>query len=580
MKQKPEISPEVLSNLKASFDEAEKLFPSLFMVPNVAQYRALQAIYTPIDNKYPDMISVEFANGTGKTHLMAIDFIGWTMGPEYLSTEDYPPEALAAWQEVANKRDLGQLSLRLTCTADDMKAGGSVHEILKQVFPWCSFSGQDNTKCFRQIDIPHPLIPGVVNHIAVKTFDQPEDKHSGSTCDRIWINENLPDNLWGETSARTRGGGNIVMFATILDHSTYLNEIEDGLKFKLVRCQGHLYENCKGEQITEEMAAEVFQEIGIQLEKNRKGPGYITNGVLSRNKIEAMIEGWMRGCPHQLQARKSGKPVSEGGKIFPTYNAEIHEVMDGSYDEVPEDWPVVMVCDPHPARPDAVIFARIMPSDTIVIVDEWPTYNEFGYYDKIKENRFTIRQKSEIWRRIIAMRGFHVKHFIGDPNRFLEPDPQTTGNLHSLYKTEGFDFFLQVNDNHEYGCELVNQYLYYDRNTRLINLNDPSANAKLLFYKRCVNTRRSVANYARKAHRDPTKPISEYIDERFSCFAACIRYLVVWHQNHRFQEIKVDANRSSDMDLIRQSRIPQKFRANGANPPINTHGRKLYTFAR
>jgi hypothetical protein len=373
MNQKTEISPEVIGQLDASLKEAEKLFPSMFIGPNVAQFRAFKNMYEKVGESYPDMISVEFANGAGKTHMMALDMIGWTMGPEYLAAEDYPGDAVGAWQEAGKKRDLGQLSLRLTCTADDMKPGGSVHEILKQVFPWCSFAGQDNTKCFRQIDIVHPTIKGVVNHIAVKTFDQPEDKHSGSTCDRVWINENLPDGLWGETSARTRGGGNIVMFATILDHSTYLNEIEDGEKFKLVRCQGHLYENCKGEQITEEMAAEVFQEIGIQLEKNRKGPGYITNGVLSKNKIEAMIEGWMRGCPHQLQARKSGKPVSEGGKIFPTYTPEIHDVMDGSYDDLPEEWPMVMVCDPHPARPDAVIFARIMPSDTIVIVDEWPT---------------------------------------------------------------------------------------------------------------------------------------------------------------------------------------------------------------
>jgi len=577
---------EELQKLHASMEVFKKEFPSFFMRPNVCQYRAFKEMYTFQEQtgNLPDMTSVEFANGDGKTHMMALDIIGWNCGPDFLQADEFPDEAVIFWNSLADKRDRGLLSQRIVCTADDMKPGGSVHEILKQIFPWCKFSGQDTNKCFRQIDIPHPTIEGIVNHVAVKTFDQPPDKHSGSTCDRIWVNENLPDSLWGETSARTRGGGNIAMFATILDQSMYLDELEDGEHFILVRCKGHLYENCIGEEVTDEMAEEVFQEIGFALEKNQNGKGYLTNGVLRKSKIDSMIEAWARGCPHEIQARKTGRPISQGGKIHPTYNREVHNLPNDSYDRIPDDWPMVQVVDPHPARPDACLWALILPSDRIVVVDEFPSYQEYGYFEKIKETRFTIQQKCEIWRNIEIARGYHKRigdNRVGDPNRFLEPNSHNTGNLHSLYAAQGFNFFIGVNDDLEYGHELVNQALYYDPALRKQDSTDPAAQPGISFYDRCVNTCRAMSNYKRKTARDLTKPISELVDKKFACFASLVRYLVVWHQNHRFQEAKATDSHSTTMALIKASRLPKEKR--GSEPglihpslKVNIHGRELY----
>jgi hypothetical protein len=560
-------SNEVLAAYSELSNELEVSIPSLYMIPNVAQYRALEAMY-PEEGRLPDWTSVEFANGVGKSALMILDMVGWTMGPDYLCAEAYPPSAIKFYRSLQPLRDAGKMSMRLCCVSDDMKQGGSVIELLKEIFPWAKCVAPDTSKCFRQIDIAHPDIDYVTNHIAVKTFDQDEQKHSGSTCKKIWVNEQLYDCLFGETIGRIRSkegqiDGSICEFATRLDRSTLHDNLESAGHFTLVRVPGHLYENCIGEEVTDEMAYEVLTEVGIQMRKNPAGIGYITNGVLKKRKIQALIEGWMRTCPHQLEARKCGKPISTGGKIWPTYCQEVHVIPDDTY--VPDlmKYPMGQVVDPHPARPDASIWFMVLPSDRLVIVDEWPTVPEFGYFDMIKETRFTIGMKCDLWQRIEANRGYAGlvgDNRIGDPNRFREPQADNHGDLAMLYREKGFTFNLNINDDFEFGIELVSEYLWYDQNLRRIHPEDPSAQPRLVIAKRCENTQRAMANFARKVADDPTKPISEDVDKKYSCFAALVRYLVVWHRTHHFEDLKVSKNTMNDYQLLQLGRIPKSMR--------------------
>jgi hypothetical protein len=241
---------------------------------------------------------------------------------------------------------------------------------------------------------------------------------------------------------------------------------------------------------------------------------------------------------------------------------------------------MVMLVDPHPARPDAVIWCRILSSDRLAIVDEWPTYNEFGYYDKIKDCRFSLSQKTDIWREFEASRGYADKigdNRVGDPNRFREPDEETQDTLADLYEAHGFPLQIDINDDFEYGRELVNQYLWYDANVRKLNASDPTGKPRLVIYKRCVNTIRAMENFRRKITRDRTAPISESVDKRFECFCALVRYLCVWHQNgNHFSEIRINPNKVTDYELIQQSRLPKSMRGRHAEPdPKTFHGRPV-----
>lgn len=565
------MTDEQVRTYSEALKELKKAVPSKFMLLNVAQYRALKEMYTvdPYTGKLPDMASVEFANGVGKTHLLIIDMIGVTCGKEFLYAAGLPVEAVAYYDSLKQLRDEGKLSLRLTCVSDDMIEGGSVFVLLKENFPWATPTKMDNKGCFKQIDIPHPTIPRIKNSIAVKTFNQSEVSLSGSTCQKIWINEPMPDALFGETIGRIRSpegkpDGIISMFATILDQASYVDEFSNSTEFKLVRCKGHLYENCKGEEVTDEMAAEVLNEIGIQMQKNPNRKGYITNGVLKLSKIKAQIEAWAKTCPHQLKARKTGAPISSGAKLWPTYSKEVHcpRGSNERFLKIPANYPMVQVADPHIAKPTASIWAIITSLDTIHIEREWPSYDGFGYYESIDEKRYTVKQTCAIWKQIESSYEYasHIVKRIGDPNRFKAPNPDNQQQLEYLYRQEGFTFWLGVNDNLEIGIDTVSEYLYYDQILRTLNPQDPSGWPRITIAERCVNTQRAVANFACK--KNSNRAVTGHIDEKYKDFADLVRYLCMWHKNNRFEAIKIDSNNSvmSTESLMRNSRIPKSYR--------------------
>lgn len=556
--------------------------PSLFMSVNVAQYRAFQDAYSGSSTagKLPAYHAVSFANGCGKTHMLIYDIIGWTCGSSFLNAEEFPPEAVAFWDGLASLRDAGKLNLRLVCMSDDMKDGGSVLSLLKEIFPWAKTAAADGMKCYRQIKVPHPTLPRVENTVTIKTFDQDEVKHSGSTCHRIWINEILPGKLLGETMGRIRSkkgniDGSILNTATMLDQAGYLEDMEDDAEVSYVNSRGHLYENCVGEDVTEEMAQEVYESIGVRMKKNPDGPGYLTNGVLTYSSIQTMIAVWKKRCPDQLEARKSGKFMRGAGRIWVTYNPEIHDVLDDMYDTVPRGYPVVQIVDPHSAKPDFSGWAMVTPLDRLVFFAEWPDVESFGPYERLDYRKHTIAQTCDIWRRIEADYGINSANVfrVGDPNRFLEPNPRNNRRLYNDYADEGFRFWLGVDDNLDSGHRCVSEYLYYDQVRFELDPNDMLAIPHMLFAKRCVNIRRAVQRYGFKQKRDPELPTSENLDKKFKEGADIIRYLAKWHQTHSYATIKNKSQGPTDYELVRQGRLPKHRRTSGYD--FNPKGRRV-----
>jgi hypothetical protein len=129
-----------------------------------------------------------------------------------------------------------------------------------------------------------------------------------------------------------------------------------------------------------------------------------------------------------------------------------------------------------------------------------------------------------------------------------------------MYSLHGFDFDLNVNDAFELGLERVNEYLYFDQLLLKNHPDDPAGQPRLTIADRCINVRRAIMNFGRKISRDRTDPISEKVDDRYGCFAGCVRYLVMWHQNHSFNEIKTDESSGGDYEAFTQGRLPQKHR--------------------
>jgi len=554
-----------------------KHVPSLFCGLNVAQYRAFKDTYTrdSVTGISPAINIVSFANGVGKTHLLVLDMIGYTLGSLFLNKDAFPKCAIEHYDSLAPLRDEGKLVLRLVCAAVDMSGDGSVITLLKELFPAAKLTAKDQLGTYHQIDVPHPTIPGVVNSISVRTFDQSVLKHSGSTCDRVWVNEPLPDNLVGETVGRirTKKGrpqGSILMCATLLDGASWVQEFDDDSELKVNHVRGHLFENCDGAEVTDRMAAEVKQTVGVTLQKNEQGCGYITNGVLTKASIDVMIKAWMRGSPQELEARKSGAPISGGGRIWPSFKSDVHVV--DNYTVNPK-WPVVMIADPHGARPTAALWAQITPQGRLYIFAEWPDTVGFGYYETLDERKYTIPQECEIWDRLetaYGIKGASIMR-VGDPNRFRESQPYSGQTLHNEYAKHGFRFNLDTVDDLKIGHERVSEYLYFDEMRLAANPNDISALPRLFVKKECRNTVRALENYAFKKGRKVGSSVTENVNQKFKDFADCVRYLCVSHSMRGFRDVSDHGATSSDYKKFCDGKIPKGYR----KPPFGfNHGKR------
>jgi hypothetical protein len=544
------LAPEIEQALT---QEVTREYPSMSCGLNVAQYRALKSVYT-VDKEIgrpPAINIVSFANGVGKTHLLVLDMVGWTLGPGYLDWRVFPPEAIAFYRSLDKLRDAGKLSLRVVCTADDAKEGGSVIMILKEMFPTAYPTAKDQSGCYRQINVPHPKFPDVMNFIAVKTFDQAVVKHSGSTCQRVWINEPIPEALVGETVGRIRSKkgevpGSILMCATLVEAASWVEGFENDPAIRLNHQRGHIYENCKDEDITDEMAAEVSRTIGTKLEK-MAGGGYVTGGVLDRATIEVMCAAWRERGAEEYEARKCGAPVAVGGKVYPTFRREVHVVENYKFNP---DWPTFMVADPHSAKPTFVIWAQLTPMERLFVFDEWPgTGGGVGNYEDIKGNTHTIPQECEAWSRIEASYGMLDKNIvrIGDPNRFNEPDNYTGGTLRDNYVRHNFRFNTNVSDDLDIGHREVLRWLYYDELRYAADPNNTVVLPKLFIVKKCVNVVNALRGYSFKmSGRKGATAVSEKVDAKYKDGADVVRYLVMWASRKSFETLQNAAAGESD----------------------------------
>jgi hypothetical protein len=551
-------------DLGGEFARLRKLVPSVFYGLNSAQWRCIRSVYSSKDEwggLPPTFSIVSMANGCGKTMLMVLDMIGWTMGSEFLRKTAWPREAIVFYDGLEEWRAAGTLNLRLTCASDDMKEGGSVLAAIKEAWPWAKLGQIDSGKCYRQIEVEHPRKAGVKNTIAVRTFDQDPIKHSGSNCRRVWINEPVPHELVGETIGRIRSKagepeGSIMMTGTLLEGSEWVDDLGTDKALRVVNCRGHLYENCVSEEVTEEMAVEVEQKLGVALDRV-PGGGFRTNGVLSRSSIETQVRLWQRMCPHQLEARKAGAKLSAAGKVFTNFREEVHVVPSSMYEKIPKEWPVFQVVDPHSAKDDFSAWFVITPSNRLVAIAEWPNVEEYGPYENQDGRRLTIRETCETWRIIEADLGItsQIIRRIGDPNRFNEPNPRNMSLLKNEYSANGFDFETTVSDDIEMGERKISEFLWYDPVRYKQNPEAPENLPRLLILSRCYNIITHVGLYSRKRVKDPTKGLSERTEQKYACVVACVRYAVMSFEP--FSDIRITGSNMTDYDKIRAGRMPR-----------------------
>lgn len=237
---------------------------------------------------------------------------------------------------------------------------------------------------------------------------------------------------------------------------------------------------------------------------------------------------WEKCDPDELQARKFGDPLDLTGRVYHEFDSRVHVITEDLVpDEVLATCPRVLVVDPHPRRPFAMIWAYVTPEEEIVVYDEWPSYEEVGDFHRLRTSRSTWMD----YAREIAARGPCVWNIM-DPNAGRAPSsvggPDISSRLSQALLAIGDHrgFSTDVDDDLTVGHTAVKQRLVYDKDRPLSYENRPS----LFFMANCKQAIKGMRLYTwddftgRQADLKGLKPKPR---ERNKDFPDAVRYLCV-----------------------------------------------------
>lgn len=81
-----------------------------------------------------------------------------------------------------------------------------------------------------------------------------------------------------------------------------------------------------------------------------------------------------------------GEPLGQGGRVFPMYNPDIHEI-DFDLAMLPQ-CNLYMAIDPHRKYYPAIKWYAVTPTSAVVVYNEWPKYEDLGmWYDEARNTK-------------------------------------------------------------------------------------------------------------------------------------------------------------------------------------------------
>ena len=467
--------------------------PARLFIPNVGQERALE-VYEE-DNGTP--LGVPFVsvfgggNGVGKTSAMIILLIGICFGVKELNDEYFGNHHVFNKMEKIRSGEFDgrprPVKVRIVCHSESMKEDGPVYGEIKQWFPADRYEMTKGGKSYYSIIKCYDEEGNLTAEIGVKSHDQEKGAHAGTNLDVILCDEPMPETLWGETVGRVRRDGFIALFLTPLEMAAWMSkQILDDIDGKLKTLRtGSIWDNCK------------------DIVGNR--------GILSRDMIENQIREWTRLNPDELEARVSGAFTHLSGAIYKAFDPAVH--MIDSF-EIPADWPIYQIIDPHPARPPATTWYAQGPVHTYAIA-EYPTAD----YTQMSSTRLTIRHFCGEFDRIERAIGRKADYRYGDPNALVCSMNNTGKTVKQEYKQFGYTFAL-ANDDLDHGHERVRDHIYFDNKRELDASNCP----KFYIFSNCYNLGMSMRGYGFKKGPLSGGSLSSKIDQKYKDFADNVRY--------------------------------------------------------
>jgi hypothetical protein len=498
-----ESNPEwVADKIRQELDRRERFWPTVDVVPNVAQERALICYAAPhgtYPGKYPFIMIFRGGNGVGKTMTMALLLAGMTLGVDRMNREFFNFEYFKDCENIRLKR---KLKVRIVCNKADVLENGSITQEVKKWIPTAEFRNRTSAGYYTEIVIPSPSFDHKDTVIDIKTSDMDVVAHAGPDYDHILFNEPPKQDIYNENIGRCRRGGRVSLFLTPLDQAGYLLKIEseyypDG---EMYVTEGSIWENC-------------VDILGMR-------------GILSTNDIKRMIRQWYANNPLEVPAREFGKYMHLSGAIYQIYNRNVHEVDPFV---IPDNWNIYKIIDPHSSKPPFVVWIAVNPMNVCYVFAEYPVEQWNG----ISGTYLTIKNFVVDFERIqngkhenfpYIRKPLKIYECLGDPNKFGCEESQSRKTLKALYEWYGNESIItNIDDNVLARHEKVRQLLHYDPERKVDGINHPM----LYIFKSCRNTSSAARNYKYAKKQGLAQSLSEKIDDEWACPMDCVGYFAM-----------------------------------------------------
>lgn len=256
-------------------------------------------------------------------------------------------------------------------------------------------------------------------------------------------------------------------------------------------------------------------------------------GYLSRAAILGLLD---KLSPEERKAREAGEPLHLTGRVFPEWRPEAPFYVEPF--ELLDNWPRVVVIDPHPRKPIAVLWAAITPDNQWVVYrdmsdPELHTIHEVSNAIKEREGWYeTLDATVDVGE--VGDRTVYEKHAGVDPvvlriiDTSSKESERTSGStIMERFAVEGLPCIEANKRNKEAGLDAIRSSL---------RLRNEWSEPGLIVFNTCHHVKGNFLQYVwprydssragekREGVREPEKRHDDFID--------CIRYLFQMRLHH------------------------------------------------
>jgi len=349
-----------------------------------------------------------------------------------------------------------------------------------------------------------------------KRYDQEAAKFESATLGIIIFDEPSPEAIYNACISRLRLGGIILMPMTPLFKAAFVKDkIVDGNPHAYVQ-YADMEENCK--------------------EHGRRG-------ILEHETIEFMADQMEE---EEKEARLHGKFMFLAGLVFKEFNRAVHVI---SVDQIEriwipsvygkfEDWPKVMVIDPHDRRADAIVWAALTPDGSWIVFDEYPDQDFYlikSRTDNINQTLEKCRSKEagrtqKEWKALAGTEPLKIMRRIMDRRKGAQNVSDAGLTLKDLYVTRskemGWPQSIETSydDHNKLDHKQIHDALRYEQTEQGLTVRP-----KLYVLRDCRNTIYCFEHYSWDDWSGKTadkRGLKEQVKDKYKDYIDDVRYLL------------------------------------------------------